>query len=152
MEGKMYRKETQVLITLISLILIPGIYALYVYNRFIIDNPDILNDFQFWGKRFIVLVPIMIVAMIIIHIIFAIINKIVTNEDIPTENDEMDKLIELKSLRISHWTYSVGFLLAMGSLAIGMQPWVMFVVLISSGFLGGVAESIAKIIYYRKGI
>lgn len=148
----MYRKETQVLITLISLILVPGIYALYVYNKFIIDHPDILNDFQFWGKRFIVLVPVMIVAMIIIHIIFAIINKMVTNENIPTENDEMDKLIELKSLRISHWTYSVGFLLAMGALAIGMQPWVMFVVLISSGFLGGIAESIAKIIYYRKGI
>jgi hypothetical protein len=152
MEGKMYRKETQVLITLISLILIPGIYALYVYNKFIAGNPDILNNFQFWGKRFMVLVPIMIVAMIAIHIIFAIINKIVTKEDIPMENDEMDKLIELKSLRISHWTYSTGFLLAMGALAVGMQPWVMFVVLISSCFLGGIVESIAKIIFYRKGI
>jgi hypothetical protein len=152
MEGKMYRKETQVLITLISLILIPGIYALYVYNKFIASNPDILNDFQFWGKRFIILVPVMIVAMIIIHIVFAIVNKIMTNEDIPTKTDEMDKLIELKALRISHWTYSFGFVLALASQAIGMQPWVLLAVLISSGFAGGISESIAKIFFYRKGI
>ena len=148
----MYRKETQVLITLISLILIPGIYTLYVYNKFIAGNLVILNDFQFWGKRFLVLVPVMIVAMIIIHIVFAIVNKIVTNEDIPTKTDEMDKLIELKALRISHWTYSLGFIMALASQAIGMQSWVLLTILISSCFIAGITESIAKIFFYRKGI
>ena len=64
----------------------------------------------------------------------------------------MDKLIELKTLRISSWVYSLGFVLAMGSQAIGMQPWVLFVTLISSCFLGGVASGIAQIYYYKRGI
>jgi hypothetical protein len=152
MEQKMYRKETRILVTMISLILIPGIYALIVYNKYISGNPDILNDFTFWGKKFIVFIPVMVVTLIFIHIVFAIINKIVTNQDIPTITDEMDKLIELKSIKISRWVTSLGFLLAFGSQAIGMQPWIMFATLISSCFLGGVVESIVQIYFYRKGI
>lgn len=68
------------------------------------------------------MIPIAIVAQIIIHIIFAIINKMVTNEDMPTTDDERDKLIELKSIRISHWIFTIGFMLAMGSQAIDMKP------------------------------
>jgi hypothetical protein len=46
----------------------------------------------------------------------------VTNEDMPTTDDERDKLIELKSIRISHWIFTIGFMLAMGSQAIDMKP------------------------------
>jgi hypothetical protein len=42
-------------------------------------------------------------------------------------------------------------MLAMGSLAMGMKPYVMFLTLISSGFLASLASEVAKIIYYRKG-
>jgi hypothetical protein len=140
------------MITTISMLVILGLYSLYVYNRYVAGDPGIINNFRFWGKSMMILIPVMIVAMIIIHIIFAIINKIVTNEDIPTITDEMDRLIELKALRISHWIYSLGFILAMGSQAIGMQPWVLFVTLISSCFLGGIIEGLAKIYFYRKGI
>lgn len=152
MEGKTYQKEMQVIVTLFGLLLITGIYSLYVYNKYITKNPEIINDFQFWGKAFLVLILVMIVSMIILMIVFAIVNKIVTNEDIPSLSDEMDKLIDLKAIRISRWVYSLCFILAMASQAIGMQPWVMFVILISSCFAGGIAEGIAKIYYYRKGV
>jgi hypothetical protein len=152
MEGKMYRKESQILVTMFSLVLIPVIYALIVYNRHIAGNPSILNDLAFWGKKFIVLVPVMVVALIVIHIVYAIINKIVTNQDIPTKADEMDRLIELKSIKISRLVTSLGFLLAFGSQAIGMQPWVMLTTLIASCFLGGFVEGIVQIYFYRKGI
>lgn len=144
-------KERQTLVTLIATVLIFVIYSLVVYNKYIAVNPEIINDFRFWGKAFIVLIPVAIVAQIIIHIVFAIINKIVTNEDIPTRDDERDKLIELKSIRISHWIFTLGFFLAMGSQAIGLQPWVMFFVLISAGFLSGIISEAAKIYFYRKG-
>jgi len=98
------------------------------------------------------LIPIAIVAQIIIHIIFAIINKMVTNEDMPTTDDERDKLIELKSTRISHWIFTIGFMLAMGSQAIDMKPWVMFVTLISSGFLSSMVSELARFYFYRKGV
>ena len=86
-----------------------------------------------------------------IYIVFAIINKMVTNEDIPTFSDERDKLIDLKAIRISHWMFTLGFMLAMGSQAIGMQPYVMFVVLIFSGFASSITAEIAKLYFYRKG-
>jgi hypothetical protein len=92
------------------------------------------------------------VSQIVIHIVFHIINKIVTNEDIITICDERDKLIDLKALRISHWIFTMGFLLSMIALAIGMPPYVMFLTLIASGFISGIVSEIAKIYFYRKGV
>jgi hypothetical protein len=92
-----------------------------------------------------------IAAQIVIHILFAIANKILTNEDMKDITDERDKLVDLKAIRISHWLFTLGFFLAMGSQAIGMQPWVMFITLILSGFISAIISESAKIWYYRKG-
>jgi len=148
----MDNKEKQVLVSLISTVLIFGFYSLYVYNHYIAGNPAILNDFKFWGKAFLFLIPVTIVAEIIIHIVFAIINKIVTNEDMDTRSDERDKLIELKTIRISHWIFIMGFLLSMISQVIGMPPYAMFLTMIASGFISSTTSEIAKIHYYRKGV
>ncbi len=147
----MDNKEKQVLVTLFSMILIFLLYSLYVYNTFVVDNFEIINSVKFWGKTFLILIPVTIVAEIVIHIIFAIVNRIVTNEDIETKSDERDKLIELKALRISHWVFTVGFLLSMVSLVLEMPLYMMFLILISSGFLSGITSEIAKIYYYRNG-
>ena len=146
-----YKKEKQMLVSLISTILVLGFYSLYVYHKYVTGNPDVINDFKFWGKAFLFMIPVLIAAQIIIHIVFAIINKIVTNEDIPTINDERDKLIELKAIKISHWVFGLGFVLAMGSQAIGMQPYVMLITLISSCFVSTTFAEIAKVYLYRKG-
>jgi hypothetical protein len=148
----MFRKESQIIVTLISTVLIIGFYALYVYMKQVKGNPDLLDDFKFWGKTFLIFIPVAIAAQIIIHIIFAIINKILTNEDIPTKSDEMDKLIELKALRVAHWTFTAGFITAMGMLAFGMPPRIWFFILILSGLVSGLAEGLTQIYYYRKGI
>ena len=145
-------KEKQILVTAISLMLIFAVYSIYVYNKYIADNFMILNDFKFWGRSFLILIPVTILAQINIHIVFHIINKIVTNEDLPTISDERDKLIDLKALRISHWIFTTGFLLSMIALAIGMPPYVMFLTLIASGYISGIVSEIAKIYFYRRGI
>lgn len=147
----MDNKEKQILVSSGSNILILGCYSLYVYNNYIAENLNIINDFKFWGKAFLILVPVSIIAQIIIHIIFTILNKIVNNEDPDTIKDERDKLIELKAIRISHWIFILGFLLSMGALAIGMPAWVMFVILILSGFISSTVSELMKIYYYRKG-
>lgn len=147
----MYQKEKEIIVSIISSILILGIYSWYVYSRYFSVDPAIVNDFKFWGKAFLILIPVSIVAQIVIHIIFAIINKIVTKEEISDLTDERDKLIELKTIRISHWIFILGFLLAMASQAMGMQPWVMFVTLIYSGFVASITSEITKLYYYRRG-
>lgn len=147
----MEHQEKQSIVSITGSVLVIGIYSLYVYRNYIQADLELLNDFQFWGKSFLYLIPIGIVVQIVIHIVFAIANRIITQEDMPDFTDERDKLIELKSIRISHWIFIFGFMLAMGSLAMGMKPYVMFLTLISSGFLASLASEVAKIIYYRKG-
>jgi hypothetical protein len=147
----MSTKEKQSIVTLISTVLILGFYALYVYQNYLKTDWALINDFKFWGTTFLIMIPVMIVAQIIIHIIFAIVNKIVTNEDMDDLSDERDKLIDLKAIRISHWIFSAGFLSAMSTQAMGMEPWVMFVTLITSGFLSGIVSESAKIYFYRRG-
>jgi hypothetical protein len=147
----MGHQEKQSIVSIIGSVLVIGFYSLYVYRNYIQADMELLNDFQFWGKSFLYLIPVTIVVQIVIHIVFAIANRIITQEDMPDITDERDKLIELKSIRISHWIFIIGFMLAMGSLAMGMKPYVMFLTLISSGFLASLASEVAKIIYYRKG-
>jgi hypothetical protein len=147
----MDHKEKQIFLSIIVSILVFGCYSLYIYYKYMAGNMEIINDFKFWGKSFLIFIPVAILAQIIIYIIFAIINKMVTNEDMPTLSDERDKLIDLKAIRISHWLFTLGFLLAMGSQAIGMQPYVMFIVLIFSGFVSSIFAEIAKLYFYRKG-
>ena len=147
----MYKKEKRILVSVISTIIILGVYSFNVYYKYLAENLELINDFKFWGKNFLILIPIMIVAQIVIHIIFYIINRIVAKQDIPDITDERDKLIELKAIRVSHVTFCLGFVLAMGSQAIGMQPYVMFLTLIASCFIAGLAESITQIYFYSKG-
>ena len=145
-------KEKRIFISLIGSVLIMGYYAHYVYSRYIAGNPDILNDFRFWGKSFLILIPVAIVTQIVIQIIFAIYVHATSREEIDPVEDERDTLIELKAIKISHYLFIVGFMLAMGSLALGSQPWIMFVVLISSGFIASVVNEIARLYFYRKGV
>jgi len=147
----MDQKEKQILVTAVSLFLIFTFYSLYVYRHYIASNSEILNDFRFWGKTFLILIPVTIVAQILIHIIFAIVNKILTNEDLTDLRDERDKLIELKAIRISHWVFTSGFLLSMVSLVLGMPPYTMFLILVSSGFISGIVSEMSKLYFYRKG-
>ena len=143
--------EKQSIVSIIGSVLVIGFYSLYVYRHYIQADMGLLNDFQFWGKSFLYLIPVAIVVQIVIQILFAIANRIITQEDISDITDERDKLIELKSIRISHWIFTAGFMLAMGSLAMGMKPYVMFLTLISSGFVASLASEVAKIIWYRRG-
>jgi hypothetical protein len=148
----MGQHEKQSIVSIIGSLLVIGFYSLFIYRNYIQADIELLNNFQFWGKSFIYLIPVAIVVQIVIHIVFAIANTIITREDIPGFSDERDKLIELKSIQISHWIFILGFMMAMGSLAIGMRPYIMFITLISSGFLASLASEVAKIIYYRKGV
>jgi hypothetical protein len=147
----MEQKEKQIIASIIGSILIIGGYSLFVYQKYIAPNPAIIDDLRFWGKAFLVLIPVGIVVQILIHIVFAIVHKIVSGEDIATLSDERDRMVELKSIRISHWLFTLGFFLAMGSQALGMRPWVMFVTLIGSGFVAAVVSEGAKILFYRRG-
>ncbi|WP_373228703.1 hypothetical protein [Cohnella sp.] len=145
-------QEKKNIVSLASTILIFGFYCLYVFQRYQVGSMDTTDTFKFWGAVILILIPVTIVAKIIIDIVFNIIYRITTKEAEPSFADELDKLIELKATRYSHYVFVLGFLLAMGSLVLEIQPSVMFIILIFSGFVSEVVGTITKLYCYQRGV
>ncbi|MFD0698993.1 hypothetical protein ACFQZT_33500 [Paenibacillus sp. GCM10027628] len=145
-------QEKKNIVSLISAIVVFGTYCWNVYLRYNETNMEGAELFHFWGAAFLILIPVTMVARMIIEIIFIIINRIATKEKAPSFADELDKIIELKAIRISYFVFIFGFLIAMGSLVLHATPSSMFIILFLSGFIADVAGIIWRLYLYRKGV
>ncbi|MEA1876104.1 MAG: hypothetical protein U9N86_04520 [Bacteroidota bacterium] len=145
-------QEKQSVVNILSGLAITAVYGWTVYQDHLAGQYDLAEDFQKWGVLFLIFMGVSIVARIIIHIIFHIINAIATRtEDVPDE-DERDKLIKLKATRNSHYAFSLPFAGAFVGLALGMQIHWIFITFIVSGLLSEIVENLSQLYYYRKGI
>ena len=145
-------REKENIINILSGWLITGVFAWVVYQRQKNGLMDLTDYFQTWGKLFLVYAGVSIVARIIIYIIFHIINAIATRaEKIPAE-DERDKLVKLKALRNSHYSFVVGFFAAIVVLAFGMPTYSIFIVFVISGVISEFIDNGSQMYYYRKGV
>ena len=145
-------REKENIINIFSGLFITGVFAWIVYQRHLQGRVDLTDDFQAWGKLFLVYAGVSVVARIIIYIIFHIINAIATRvEKIPAE-DERDKLIKLKALRNSHYSFVVGFMVAIIALAIGLPTYSIFIVFVISGVISELIDNGSQIYYYRRGV
>lgn len=145
-------QEKKSIVSLISAILIFGSFCLYMYPQYPQGGLESTETFRYWGSFVVVLTLVSIVAHIIISIIFNIIFRITTREKEPTFADELDKLIDLKANRNSFFVFVLGFLLAMGSLVVYQPSQVMFMIMITSGFISDVTGSVTKLYHYRRGV
>jgi hypothetical protein len=145
-------QEKKNIVSLISTLLIFSLYSMYVFHMYQEGRFHSTDVFSFWGSFIIILIAVSMVAKIIIYIIFNIIYRITTNEKEPSFSDELDKLIHLKATTISHYVFVVGFVLAMGSLVMGVPPYVIFIILIFSGVVSDVVGMITEIYLYRRGV
>jgi hypothetical protein len=143
--------ERQAIVSLLTTLLLAVFFVVYVLPRYPAGNPYAPEVFRFWGLAFVVLVPVSIVANIVVGIVFSMIYAMATRQKASSFADERDRFIELQALRNALFAFIAGFSLAMGSLAIGMPPSVMFIVLMASGFGSGVVGDISKLYLYRKG-
>jgi len=145
-------QEKRTIFSGISGWVITFIYALYVYKTYPDQMWSTPVDFSFWGKIFLILIPVSIGARIIVHIIFHIVYKITTNEEDMGITDERDKLIELKSQRISHWVFILAYIVAMGSLTMDVPHYYMFLIFLAGGLLSELAQALSTLYFYRRGI
>jgi hypothetical protein len=151
-ESTMSFQEKKNIVSLISTFLIFGSYWLYVFQKHPFGSLDQENTLSFWGSFILILIPVTIAAKIIISIVFTVINRIATNEQEPSFSDELDKLIELKATRNSHYVFLLGFVLSMVTLVMDMPANTMFIILICSGFVSEVIGYISQLYFYRKGV
>ncbi|OAS15508.1 hypothetical protein [Paenibacillus oryzisoli] len=145
-------QENKHIVSFISTVLIFSFYCWYVFQKVQDTNMDTMETLRFWAAAILILIPVSVVAKIIIAIIFNIIYRITTKEVEPSFSDELDKLIDLKATRNSHYVFTFGFLLAMGSLVMDMTPATMFIILIIAGFLSEMAGVFTSLYHYRRGV
>jgi hypothetical protein len=145
-------QEKKSIVSLISTILIFITYCLYRYPMHPQGGLESPKTFHYWGSFIISLALFSIVAHIIISIVFNFVFRVTTGEKEPKFADELDKLIALKSTRISFFVFIVGFLIAMGSLVMFQPSQVLFIILIISGFISDVTGSFTRLYFYRKGV
>jgi len=143
--------ERRALVSLLATLLLAVFFLGYVLPRYPAGNPYSPEVFHFWGLAVVILVPVSIAANIAVSVVFSIVYSMATQEKASSFSDERDKLIELRALRIALYVFTCGFFLAMGSLALGMPPSVMFTVLMCSGYGSGLVGDLLRLYLYRKG-
>lgn len=157
---------------LVSIITGAGLMAAYGVNAFDkyqagLTGPEHL---KLWALTMLQYIGIGVAAAIVIQIIFHILISvaIAAKESIRNETcgdahikkvialemveDEMDKLIELKSMRMGFAIAGGGFLLALVTLALGYTPILMLNILFAAFSVGSMLEGLTQLYYYRKGV
>jgi hypothetical protein len=143
--------ERQAIVSLLTTLLLAVFFVGYLLPRYPAGSPYAPEVFHFWGVAFVILVPVSIVANITVAIVFSMVYAMATGQKASSFADERDKFIELRALRNALYAFIAGFSLAMGSLAIGMPPAVMFIVLMGSGYGSGLVGDISQLYLYRQG-
>ncbi|PYI54550.1 hypothetical protein [Paenibacillus flagellatus] len=146
-----YQEKKQI-VSLFSAFLVFGAYCWIVYIRYNDMLPEGTELIRFWGAAMLILVPVTMVARLIIEILFIVINWLSTKEAAPSFTDELDKIIDLKAIRISYFVFILGFFMAMGSLVVQTSLTSMFVILFLAGFTADVAGILWRLHLYRKGV
>jgi hypothetical protein len=150
-------KEKSLWTSLIITIVIFGYYFSRVFsalNQPTVDTSGLITlnqptvDTSGLITLFIGVVFAMIVLEIVSHITLTAIYKKEANDF----NDERDKLIELKAIRISYYILILGVFQAVVSLLMGKSPIMSTNIILLFFVVAQIAGDITQLVYYRKGI
>ena len=162
-------KVKSTIVSIVSGVLLMAAYGIYAAGK-VRSGTATLDDMKFWATTMLVFIGIGIAAMIVIQIVFHIllaISKAIQEQvkngkcdgkeiekslELDMAEDEMDKLISLKSMRIGYAIGGFGFIAALVSLVMNYPAAVMLNILFGSFYAGSLTEAFAQLFFYRKGI
>ena len=162
-------QERKTIVSLISGVFVIAAYCIYTFGHYQMGTVD-ASDLKFWAGTILTFVGISIVVSIIIQIVFHIlmsiaiaVTKKMDNEQCDDKEieksigaemveDEMDKLIELKSMRVGFVIAGIGFIAALVSLVLGYSAAVMLNIMFLSFSGGALLEGVAQLYFYRRGV
>src|ERR1035437_4017445 len=146
--------------TMVMGVIVLAAYCIYAFSKY--QSGGVApGDYKFWAVTMLVFIGIGIVVTIITMIVFHIalsigiavkerncdekeINKIIESSMV---EDEMDKLIGLKSSRIGFIFAGIGFVVGLISLIMDYSPVVMLNIMFLSFNLGSLAEGGMRLYY-----
>jgi hypothetical protein len=162
-------KEKRTVVSVITGIIILAAYCIYTYDKYQ-SGAITADDMKTWAGIVLVFVGIGVAVSIIVQIIFHILmsisiaiqekamngscddKEIEKTIDIEMAADEMDKLIELKSMKVGFIIAGIGFIAALATQIFSYPPAVMLNVMFISFSAGFVLEGLAQIFFYKRGI
>lgn len=163
-----YQEKKTIVLVLTGLSILAA-YWIYAVNK-MQSGMASLDDLKFWASAMLIFIGIGIVAVIVILVIFHIMlsisiavkeqfrngkcedEEIEKTIELEMVEDEMDKLIGLKSLRVGYTIGGAGFIAALISVMLNYPPAVMLNIIYVSFNIGSAAEGIAQLYFYRRGI
>lgn len=151
--------------SMVSGVLVLAAYCIYAFGRYS-SGAIAEGDLKFWAGTMLVFIGIGIVATIILEIIFhiglsidiAVKERGCDEKEIDKKieatviEDEMDKLIELKSSQVGFVVAGIGFVGALVLLVLGRSTVVMLNVMYLSFLVGSLMEGAASLYFYGKGV
>ena|SRR5688572_1396065 len=146
-------QEKNITVSLVTYILILGFYLVNLFQMLQEGGLVSTRLFNLWAIVIVAGILVNIFAIILTNIVLSIVHAIRTGgkEDERFIEDERDKLIELKGIRYSYITFSLGVLLSMLTFVFGQPPLVMFSMIIFFGLLAEIIGDLSQIYLYRRG-
>ena len=147
--------------------IVTGIAFLIVYTYYALGRhapaPDNLKS---WAVTMLVSIGIGVVVSIVVQIVFHLLFSIGVAikeqgcDDKKVERmisslmveDEMDKLIGLKSARIGYFVTVAGFILALVALVTGLSAVMALHILFGAFAIGAIMEGVVSVYLYEKGV
>ncbi len=150
-------------------VIVLAAYCFYAFSRYQsgLLAPD---DLQSWAQIMLIFIGVGIAAAIVIQIVFHILlsigiaikekikngscddQEIEKTIELEMIEDEMDKLIELKSLRVGFIVAGIGFVASLIALVLNYPTMIMLNLLFISFSTGSILEGFAQLYYYKRGI
>ncbi|MEI7579253.1 MAG: hypothetical protein WCJ58_04405 [bacterium] len=158
-------QEKRTIVNIVSGTLIIVAYCIYAFTKYQ-SGTIVSDDLKFWASTMLVFISlgivIMIITQIIYHILLAIAvavknretdeKKINSTLEASLIEDEMDKLIELKSTKFGYIFIGIGFVGGLITLVLNYPQFVMLNIMFLSFSLGSLIEGFINLYYYRKGV
>jgi hypothetical protein len=146
-------QEKNVTVSLVSTLLILGYYLANMFQMYQDGGLVAARVFRLWAIVIVAGIIVNIISSILTNIVLSIVHAIKTRteEEERFIEDERDKLIGLKGMRVSYITFSIGVLLAMLTFVFGQPPLVMFSLIIFFSLVAEIIGDISQIYRYRRG-
>jgi hypothetical protein len=169
-------QEKRIVASFISGLLILVSYCIYGVTKYQAVGEGLLTDLKFWATLMLVTIglgiAIMMVIQLVLHIYLAIssevkkeISKRIAGDktcagltmscddlDVMDKEDEMDKLITLKSSKYSFGVIGFGFVVSLVTLYYHLPPAVMLNTIFVSLMVASLIEGLLQLRFYRNGI
>jgi hypothetical protein len=147
-------QEKNITVSLVSHLFI---LVYYLVNLFpIIQSGEWIASrlYGLWAIVIGVNILVTIIGSILTNILLTIVEAVQSKkyEDPRFITDERDHLIELKGIRVSYITFSIGVLISVFAFIFGQPPLMMISLIFVFSILAEILGDIAQITLYRRGL